>query len=351
MSIRRSGKRLSLFGFAGAVAALALLASACGGAGASGDGSGSGVSGKIAISGSSTVLPITTRVAEKFQQTNPDVSVSVDGPGTTDGFALFCAGNTQISDASRPIDPAEEVPLCKKNGVDFVELRIGIDGITVMTSPENNSVECLDFKDLYALIGPESQGFAKWSDANQLGEEIGAGHTPYPDVPLTIVGPGQESGTWGSFIDFVVKPIAEERSLPDDKVETTRTDYQSSANDNVIIQGIEGSPDSLGWVGFAYYEENAANVRAIPLAGDDGKCITPSTSTIKSRTYPMSRDLFIYVNAEQAKSNKALDEFVNFYLSKQGLSSVSEVGYVDQPSSVLSETQQTWKNRTTGTQQ
>ena len=351
MSIRRSGRRWSPLYLTGALAAVALFASACAGAGASGDESGSGASGRVAISGSSTVLPITTRVAEKFQQSNPNVAVSVDGPGTTDGFALFCEGKTDINDASRPIDTVEEVPACKENGVDFVELKIAIDGITVMTSPENDSVECLDFKDLYALIGPESQGFDMWSDADQLGEEIGAGHTPYPDSPLTIVGPGQESGTWGSFVDFVVKPIAEERGLPDTKAETTRTDYQSSGNDNVIIQGVEGSPDSLGWVGFAYFEQNATDVKAISLADENGECIAPSTSTIKNRTYPMSRDLFIYVNAEKAKSNKALREFVDFYLSNDGLESISEVGYVEQPSRTLSETHKAWKMLAAGTKQ
>jgi phosphate transport system substrate-binding protein len=329
---------------------LALVAAACGGSGGSASASDKKLSGKIAVSGSSTVLPISTRVAEKFKQQNPDVSISVDGPGTTDGFVLFCKGQTDINDASRPIDPAVEVPACKKNGVSYYELKIGIDGITMMTGPTNKSITCLDFKDLYALLGPESKGFKNWSDANSLAQKLGAGHLPLPNEPLVVVGPGQESGTWGSFVDFVIKPIAEERGLPDDKM-VTRPDYQSSANDNVIIQGIEGSPDSLGWTGYAYYKENKGRVKAISIDGGDGKCIAPTDQTISTKTYPMSRDLYFYVNAAKVKSNDALKAFVDFYLSKPGLASVHEVGYLAEPASVIRSTEQVWKNRQLGTHQ
>ena len=329
---------------------LILIAAACGGDSNATAKPGGSVSGKIAISGSSTVLPISSRVAELFKQQNPDVSLSVDGPGTTDGFVLFCKGQTDINDASRPIDLAAEAPVCKKNGVNYIELKIGIDGITVMTNPANNAITCLDFKDLYALLGPESNGFKNWSDANALGQKIGAGHTPYPNVPLTITGPGQESGTWGSFIDFVIKPIAEERGLPDEKM-VTRSDYQSAANDNVIIQGVEGAPSSLGWVGFAYYTENKGQVKAISVDNGDGKCIAPTDQTIASKTYPLSRDLYIYVNAAKVKSNAALKKFVSFYLSSKGLASVHDVGYIDQPSSVLQNTKSIWTDQQVGTHQ
>jgi phosphate transport system substrate-binding protein len=295
-------------------------------------------------------LPISSRVAELFKQQNPNVSLSVDGPGTTDGFVLFCKGQTDINDASRPIDPVAEAPVCKKNGVDYYELKIGIDGITVMTSPANKAVTCLDFKDLYALLGPESNGFKQWSDANSLGQKIGAGHVPYPDQPLTITGPGQESGTWGSFIDFVIKPIATERGLPDSKM-VTRPDYQSAANDNVIIQGVEGAPYSLGWVGFAYYKENQSQVRAIPIDNGDGKCVAPTDQTIASKSYPLSRDLYFYVNADKVKSNTALSKFVSFYLSPQGLASVHQVGYIDQPQSVIEQTRKVWADKQEGTHQ
>jgi phosphate transport system substrate-binding protein len=282
-------------------------------------------------------------VAEKFQADNQDVSISVNGPGTTDGFALFCEGKTQISDASREIEP-EEVDACKKAGIDFIELKIGIDGITVLTSPDNDAVDCLDFNDLYALLGPESEGFENWSDANSLGEKLGASHTPYPDAPLVVTGPGEESGTWGSFIDLALKGIGEGRGL--DEV-TTRPDYQSSPNDNVIIQGIEGSPSSLGWVGFAYYEQTGGATKAIAIDGGDG-CIEPTTQTIEDRSYPLSRDLYIYVNSKEAESNDAVAAFVDYYLSDQGLASVQEVGYVSQPDEELAATQEAWDSRRSG---
>ncbi|MEA2433985.1 MAG: phosphate transport system substrate-binding protein [Actinomycetota bacterium] len=328
-----------------AVAAIAVGVGACGGSGGptGGPAGAAAISGELTISGSSTVEPITSLVAEKFQADNQDVSISVNGPGTTDGFALFCEGKTQISDASREIEP-EEVDACKKAGIDFIELKIGIDGITVLTSPDNDAVDCLDFNDLYALLGPESEGFENWSDANSLGEKLGASHTPYPDAPLVVTGPGEESGTWGSFIDLALKGIGEGRGL--DEV-TTRPDYQSSPNDNVIIQGIEGSPSSLGWVGFAYYEQTGGATKAIAIDGGDG-CIEPTTQTIEDRSYPLSRDLYIYVNSKEAESNDAVAAFVDYYLSDQGLASVQEVGYVSQPDEELAATQEAWDSRRSG---
>ena len=335
-----------------AVVAVALVAAACGGdsnASDSGSGdAGDALSGSLTISGSSTVQPITSLVAEKFRAANPDVSISVDGPGTTDGFALFCEGETDISDASRPIDAEEEVPTCEKNGVDFIELKIGIDGLTVMTNPANDDVKCLDFKGIYSLIGPESKGFTKWSDANDLADKVGSTSGPFPDIPLVITGPGQESGTWGSMIDFVIKPIAEEQGLPEDQY-VTRPDYQASANDNVIIQGIEGSPSSLGWVGYAYYKEAGDQVKAIEVDDGDSGCVAPTDETIASKEYPLSRDLFFYVNTEKLDSNAALESFVDFYLSDDGLASVNEVGYLPEPADVLSTTQQIWADREAGT--
>ena len=338
--------------------AVMLVAAACGGdSGDSGDsGGGDGgdaVSGKLTISGSSTVEPITSLVAEKFQSANPDVSISVDGPGTTDGFVLFCEGKTQISDASRAIDPDEEIPACKKNGVDFIELKIAIDGLTVMTSPENDAVTCLSFADLYALLGPEAEGEKNWSDAEPLADEINKKadipiHTPYPDTPLVITGPGEESGTWGSMIDLALKGIGEDVFGLDEV--TTRPDYQSSANDNVIIQGVEGSPSSLGWVGFAYYEQNKEQIKDIAIDDGEGNCVEPSTETIASGEYPLSRPLYIYVNADDAANDPATKAFVDFYLSDDGLGSVSEVGYVDLHDDEIAATRDTWENEQTGSQ-
>jgi phosphate transport system substrate-binding protein len=153
-----------------------------------------------------------------------------------------------------------------------------------------------------------------------------------------VTAPGEESGTWGSFIELALDDIGEERGFDD---VATRPDYQSSPNDNVIVQGIEGSPTSLGWVGYAFYEQTAGAVRAIPIDGPDG-CVEPTEETIADRTYPLSRDLFIYVNNEKASSNEALSAFVDFYLSEEGLASVGEVGYVDLPQEAVAESKDNW---------
>jgi phosphate transport system substrate-binding protein len=331
-----------------AAVTLALVAAACGGSASGNAGSGEDLSGNLRISGSSTVQPITSLVAEEFQGLNPNVSISVDGPGTSDGFALFCEGKIPVSDASRAIEP-EEVAACKKAGIDFIELKVAIDGLTVMTNPANDAVDCVANQDLYALIGPESKGFEQWSDANQLAQKVDAKAAPYPDAPLDIVGPGEESGTWGSFIDLVIAPIAEERGLPEDEAETTRPDYQASANDNVIIQGIEGSDTSLGWVGFAYAQEAGEGVKELEIADESGNCVPPTSETIADRSYPLSRDLYIYVNAADAKDD-AVKGFVDYYLG-DGYAAVEQVGYVSQSDDVLSETVSTWEQRTTGTQE
>jgi phosphate transport system substrate-binding protein len=315
------------------------------------DGGSETLSGSVSVSGSSTVLPISNLVAEEFSAQNPDVNVKVDGPGTTDGFVLFCKGDTQISDASRPIED-EEIAACKKNGIDYIELPIAYDGITLMTSNNNDAISCLSKADLYALTGPESEGFTSWSDANALDKELG-GDGNFPDVPLDLVGPGQESGTWGSFIELVLKDIAESRGQPDD---TTRTDYQTSGNDNVIIQGIEGSDSSLGWVGFAYAEENASNLKILGVspatdASGEGSsdCVIPSRNTISDGSYPLSRTLYIYVNTQDAKDDPAVKAFVDYYMTDAGIAqAVEQAGYVDLPSDKIQSTQQAWSDFTAG---
>jgi phosphate transport system substrate-binding protein len=320
------------FGISIAVLAVALLAGACGGT-TNAEG---GLSGKVVISGSSTVQPISSLVAEEFSKENPGVSISVDGPGTGDGFALFCQGSIDISDASRPIQD-EEKTACKEAGIEYTELKVGLDGITVMTNQENTAVECLSKADLYALVGPESTGFKKWSDANKLAKELG-GTDNLPDVPLDITAPGEESGTYDAFVELALKDIAEERVQPDDQ---TRPDYQSSGNDNVIIQGIQGSDTSFGWVGYAYAEQNlSGGVKVIQVDGGEG-CVAPTRQTIADGSYPLSRALYIYVNNQMAKANKAVAAYVDLYL--EGLKEfVAGAGYVDLPADQIQKTQQVW---------
>jgi phosphate transport system substrate-binding protein len=327
-------------------AALTLVAAACGddddgtdgGGGATGPGN---LEGSIVVSGSSTVEPISSLVAEIFNETNPDVAITVDGPGTGDGFELFCNGETDISDASRPIEQ-EEADACEANGIQYTELEVAFDGITVMTNPENTAVECLNNGDLYALFGPESEGFSTWSDANALAQEVG-GNGNFPDEPLEITAPGEESGTYDAFIELSGIPdIAIEQGIPEDESEALRQDYTSSPNDNVIIQAMAGSPSSLGFVGFAFAEEAGDQVREIGIDGGDG-CVTPSAETISDASYPLSRSLYIYVNNEKLGQSEALRAYVDYYLTDEALNQlVSEVGYIPLPTDRIETTRGVW---------
>jgi phosphate transport system substrate-binding protein len=321
----------------GVVLALGVVAGACGGAG----GGAAGVRGTITVSGSSTVQPITSLVAELFNQINPDVDISVDGPGTSDGFVLFCNGDTEIQDASRPIEPEEE-KACTRNGIDYVELEVALDGITVMTSRENTAVTCLSTGDLYALFGPESEGIASWSDAESLATQVG-GRGAFPQAPLEITAPGQESGTYDAFIELSgISEIARERGLPEDDWETLRVDYQASPNDNVIIQAMSGSPSALGFVGFAYADKAGDQVRAVAIDGGAG-CVEPSTETIADGSYPLARSLYIYVNKAKL-SDPAVRSFVDFYMTDEGLrTAVVESDYIPLPQRRVQETRARWQ--------
>lgn len=290
------------------------------------------VSGSVTISGSSTVEPISIRVAELFEDVAPDVSVTVDGPGTGDGFKLFCEGETDISDASRQIKDSEKES-CFENGIDnIVELKVGVDGIAVMTNAANTAVECLSFEQLFALIGPAGEGAETWGEASP----------GLPDAALDVFGPGEESGTFDSFVEIVFEDLAEEQGLE----ATTRTDYSPSGDDNVILQGIQSSDTSLGWVGFAF-AVNAQNVRLIPVDGGDGNCVEPTPDSIASNEYPISRDLWIYVNADAAAANPAVAAYVDFYVTGGLAQAVAEVGYVPLTDAAQAETQARWNSMET----
>jgi phosphate transport system substrate-binding protein len=307
----------------------------------SGTEGGGDVSGSINISGSSTVEPISSLAAEAFQTENGDVDIAVDGPGTGDGFELFCAGDTDISDASRAIDE-EEIAACEASGIEYVELQIAYDGLSVVTSADNDAVECVSFADLYALIGPEAEGFENWSDGQAIATELGS-TTQLPDEELVVTGPGTESGTYDSFIEIALSDIAEGRGQDP---ETTRTDYASSADDNTIIANVEASPTSLGWVGFAFAENAGEGVRELAVseepATSEETCVAPTPETISDQSYPLSRPLFIYVNSAKAEENPALAPFVDFYLENL-TEFVEEGGYVTMPDDQVETTVSAWE--------
>jgi phosphate transport system substrate-binding protein len=316
----------------------------------------SSLSGEIFVSGSSTVEPISIAAGNAFGDMAPGVAIAVEGPGTGDGFAKFCAGETDISDASRPINE-EEQATCADAGIEFIELKVGVDGLSVITSAQDTEIECLSFVDLYALLGPDAVGINNWSDASANADEyaatvtdLGAVHTPYPDAELTVTAPGEESGTFDSFVELVIAEVGDVLGVEDANV---RVDYTASPNDNVIIEGVAANPTSLGWVGFAFVEENLDVVKPLQVDGGGG-CVEPSAETIASGEYPIARDLFVYVNAGKAAENPALSAFVDYYVN-EGITSLlgtgdGQVPYVPLSAEDVAATQAAWTSRTTGAQ-
>jgi phosphate transport system substrate-binding protein len=338
--------------------AIGLVVAACGddddttsaGTAPAGDDCPTDVEGDVVVSGSSTVEPISTAVGETLLDCSM-IATTVDGPGTGDGFAQFCAGEIDIADASRAIK-AEEAETCAATGVEFIELKVAFDGISVLTNPANEAVDCLTFEDLYALIGPESEGFGSWDDAQALATELGS-PTQLPDTDLDITAPGAESGTYDSFLEIVFGDISQARAeagkITEDQIETARPDYASQSDDTAIISAMEASGTPLGWVGFAFAEEAADGVKEVAISAEGADCVEPTAETIADGSYPISRALYIYVNATAAEENEAVAGFVDFYLSDEGLASVSEVGYVDLPADQLQASRDTWEARTLGT--
>ena len=318
---------------------------------------GGGASGSIFVSGSSTVEPISIAAGNAFADANPDVAITVEGPGTGDGFAKFCNGETDVSDASRAIK-AEEAENCEASGIDFIELKVAVDGLSVITSAENEAVECLSFVDLYALLGPDATGINNWADASAAADEIaatvtdlGAVNTPYPDASLTVTAPGEESGTFDSFVEIVIESVGDELGVDGANV---RPDYTASPNDNVIIEGIASNPTSLGWVGFAFVEENLDTIKPLQVDGGGG-CVEPTPESIASGDFPIARPLFIYISVPALESNSALESFVDFYVNEAITTLVGtdegQVPYVPLNDEQLAETPSDWETRETGTRE
>jgi phosphate transport system substrate-binding protein len=301
-----------------------------------------GLSGSITISGSSTVEPISGLVAELFNEPNPDVQISVDGPGTGDGFELFCNGEIDIADASRPIDE-DEVTACTDGGIEYQELEVALDGITVMVNSAS-ALECLTTADLYAIFGPESDGINSTTDANALSTEVG-GTGDMPAQDLEITAPGEESGTYDAFLDLVgIEDFALEHGVAEDAAAALRADYQSSGNDNVIIQAMQGSPNAIGFVGFAFAEEAGDQVKEVAIDAGDG-CVAPTAETIADASYPLSRSLYIYPNIATAGENEAVKAYVDFYLSEDGLvTAVEEAGYIALPADRQASSLSAWES-------
>jgi phosphate transport system substrate-binding protein len=313
-----------------------------------------GAEGFVDISGSSTVEPISLIMAEDFNWLNRNWTYRVNGPGTTAGFEQFCNGETDISDASRRIKD-REIDACADAGIEPVELKVGIDGLAVIVSTENEAIECLNFDDLYAIFGIESDGVRTWEDAAKYASELGSATTAWPSGDLAITAPGDESGTWGSFLEIALEDIQEARAEAGHATAEgepyTRAPgdiYVASPNDNVIIDGVGGNPNGVGFVGYAFATNNADRVRMVPIDEGDGVCIAPDAEAVAANRYPISRDLYIYVeqsriDPDSESYNPALTPFVDFYLSDDNRELVSWAGYVPLALEALAETRAKWE--------
>lgn len=275
-----------------AVASFALVACGGGGAGGGGEGQGPQVSGPVLIDGSSTVEPLSSAAAELYQGQNPGVNVTVGTSGTGGGFQKFCNGETDISNASRPIEESERQQ-CAARGINFQELQVANDALTVVTNPQNTWANCLTVDQLRAMWAPGSQ-VRSWDQVDPS----------FPPEPLQLYGAGADSGT---FDYFTAEVVGEEGQ--------SRTDYSPSENDNVTVQGVSGARGALGYFGFSYFEENAQRVKALQINNGQG-CVTPSAETVQNGTYtPLGRPLFIYVS-DAALRKPQVVSFVEFYLAQ-----------------------------------
>ena len=286
---------------------LSMSSAACGGGNS---GTAPASSSIIKIDGSSTVYPITEAVAEEFQKTNRSIRVTVGISGTGGGFQKFCAGETDISDASRPIAKGE-IDRCTQNGVTFIELPVAYDGLAMLVNPNNSWVDHFTVAELKKIWAPEAQGkVTKW---NQV-------RPGWPDRELHLFGPGTASGTYDYFTEAINGTQG-----------ASRGDYTASEDDNVLVQGVSTDEGGLGYFGYAYYEENKNKLKVVPL--DDGRDdngrgpIAPSPETVRNGTYqPLSRPLFIYISAK-AVDRPEVKAVVDYYLTA-GPSLVDQVGFV-----------------------
>jgi phosphate transport system substrate-binding protein len=304
--IRRRG------GLLGLSLILALVAAACGGdddAGGGSTGGGTALSGSIVIDGSSTVAPITEAVAEEFRKEQAGVEARVGTSGTGGGFTKFCNGETDIQDASRAIND-EEKQACQAKGVTYQEFRVGLDGLAVVTSAQNQFLDTLNFEQMAKIF---QQGGAKtWNQVDPS----------FPNEPIAIFAPDTESGTYDFFNEEVLGDPAEGGKKP-------RTDYTASSDDNTLVQGIQGEANSWGYFGYAYYQNNQEGLKAIKVAEKGTQGIEPTGETIESGDYPLSRPLYIYVK-EDSLREPHVAQFVKFYL-EQTPQLIADVGYVAAP--------------------
>jgi len=264
----------------------------------------------VKVDGSSTVYPVTEAVAEEFQKANRGLKVTVGVSGTGGGFKKFCRGETDISNASRPISRSE-MEDCKKLGIEYYELPVAFDALTVVINPRNTWLRQATVAEMKKLWEPAAQGkVMRWNQVNPQ----------WPDQPIKLFGAGSDSGTFDYFTEAIVG-----------KSKSSRGDFTASEDDNVLVQGVAGDVNAIGYFGYAYYAENQARLKALPIAPAEGKPgVAPSEQTVLNGTYqPLSRPIFIYVSAK-SMAKPEVKRFVEFYMA-QGAKMAKEVKYVPLP--------------------
>lgn len=264
------------------------------------------LSGLIQIDGSSTVFPVSKKMSDLFNEANPGVEFTVGESGTGGGFRKFCAGETDISDASRPIKESE-MEACAAEGIEYVEFLIGTDALTVVVSQRNNFLESISMEELNTIWAPESERtVTRWNQVNEA----------WPNRPIRLFGPGTQSGTF----DFFTEEINGEGGA-------SRSDYTASENDNFLVQGVQNDPNAMAYFGLAYYVQNEDTLKALAIEVD-GEAVAPTPENAKSGAYPLARPLFIYVS-KSALEKPEVEAFVEFYLeTARDTTAITDIGYV-----------------------
>ena len=315
-------RRLAALAFASIVAIGACSSPGASGTSGPAGSTGAALSGSVKIDGSSTVYPITEAVAEDFQLANSGVQVSAAFSGTGGGFKLFCVGDTDINDASRPIkaDDDGEGKACTTNNIEYVELQVAIDGLTVVVNPANTFATCLTIEELAKIYGPDSPQNLTWKDVR----------AEFPADPVNRFMPGADSGTFDYFTEVI-----------NGEVDLATQFATPSEDDNVLVTGVAGDVNAIAFFGYAYFVENTDKVKAVEVDGGSG-CVAPTEATINDNSYePLSRPLFIYPDVGKAKERPELKAFVDFYLENTNALS-AEVGYVALPDDLLQAEKDEW---------
>jgi len=339
MNLALPTSRLGKVALVLATASLLSLAAACGGGGDDDDSasdatkppaatSAPALSGNVEIDGSSTVFPISEAVAEEFGKEQKNVKVTVGVSGTGGGFKRFCAGETDISDASRPIKSGagSEAETCATAKIDYIEIPVSYDGLSVVVNPANDWAKCMTVPELKKLWEPAAEGkVTRW---NQIRPE-------WPDQQIKLYGPGTDSGTFDYFTEAI-----------NGKEDASRGDFTASEDDNILVTGIAGDKYALGYFGLAYLVENQGKIKGVEVDGGKG-CVAPTVKTVEDGTYaPLSRPLFIYVKKDSV-AKPQVKAFIDFYLANAG-KLASEVGYVKFPDTFYAKIKSIWAAGTTG---